>query len=49
MDELNTLLLEKKHIIDSIHLLNTFLSYHVEGFKKVKSMGMVHSILNEER
>ena len=35
-------------MIDSIRLLNTFLSYHIEGLKKVKSMEMVRSILNEE-
>ena len=49
LDELNTLLRENICIIDSIYLLNAFLSYHVEGFKKVKSMKMVRSILNEER
>ena len=48
LDELNTLLRKNIYIIDSIHLLNAFLSYHVEGFKKVKSMEMVRSILNEE-
>ena len=49
LEELNTLLRYEKYIIDSIHLLNAFLSYHVEGFKKVKSMEMVRNILNEER
>ena len=48
LNEINTLLREKKEIIDSILLLDTFLSYHIEGLKKVKSMEMVRSILNKE-
>ena len=48
LNELNVLLRSRKEIIDSIRLLDTFLSYHIEGLKKVKSMEMVRSILNEE-
>ena len=36
-------------IIDSIQLLDVFLSYHIEGLIKVKSMDMVRSILDEEK
>jgi len=48
LNELNTLLRKRKEIIDLIQLLDTFLSYHIEGLKKVKSMEMVFSILNKE-
>ena len=48
LNELNALLWSRKEIIDSIRLLDTFLSFHIEGLKKVKSMEMVRSILNKE-
>jgi len=48
LNELNALLRKRKEITDSIRLLDTFLSYHIEGLKKVKSMDIVRSILNEE-
>ena len=47
LDELITFS-RKKEIIDSIKLLYEFLSYHIEGLKKVKSMAMVRSILDKE-
>ena len=49
LDELGVLSIGKKDILDSIQLLDVFLSYHIEGLKKVKSMDMVRSILNEEK
>ena len=49
LDELTTLSRRKKDIIDSIRLLDAFLSYHIEGINKVKSMEMIRSILNEEK
>ena len=48
LDELDELSVEKKDILDSIQLLNIFLSYHIEGLKKVKSMEIVRSILDKE-
>ena len=33
----------------TIFHLRSFLSYHIEGIKKVNSMGMVRSIINEEK
>ena len=47
LDELITMS-QKKEIRDSIQLLYAFLSYHIEGLKKVKSMKIVRSILDEE-
>lgn len=49
LDELDTLSIEKKDILDSIQLLDTFLSYHIEGSNKVKSMHMVRIILNDKK
>ena len=39
----------KKDVLDSIQFLDVFLSYHIEGLKKVHSMDMVRSIINEEK
>ena len=39
----------KKDVLDSIQFLDVFLSYHIEGLKKVHSMDMVRSIVNEEK
>ena len=47
LDELITFS-QKKEIRDSIQLLYAFLSYHIEGLKKVKSMEIVRSILDKE-
>ena len=41
--------MEKKDIFDSIWFLDVFLSYHIDGLKKVNSMDMVRSIVNEEK
>ena len=48
LDELTSLSKRKKEILESIKLLDTFLSYHIGNLQKVKSMKMVRSILNEE-
>ena len=49
LDELNALAMAKKDVLDSIQFLDIFLSYHIEGLKKVNSMDMVRSIVNEEK
>jgi DNA repair protein RecO len=49
LDELNALTMAKKDVLDSIQFLDVFLSYHIEGLKKVHSMDMVRSIINEEK
>jgi len=49
LDEIETLSLNRKNVIDSIQLLDVFLSYHIEELKKVKSMKMIRSILNKEK
>ena len=49
LDKLNALTMAKKDVLDSIQFLDVFLSYHIEGLKKVHSMDMVRSIINEEK
>jgi DNA repair protein RecO (recombination protein O) len=49
LDELNALTMAKKDVLDSIQFLDIFLSYHIEGLKKVHSMDMVRTIINEEK
>ena len=49
LDELNALTMSKKDVLDSIQFLDVFLSYHIEGLKKVNSMNMVRNIVNEEK
>jgi len=49
LDELNTFSIEKKDMRSSIQLLDTFLSYHIEGSNKVKSMHMVRNILDDQK
>jgi DNA repair protein RecO (recombination protein O) len=49
LDELNALVMAKKDVLDSIQFLDVFLSYHIEGLKKVNSMDMVRNIVNEEK
>ena len=49
LDELNALTMAKKDVLASIQFLYVFLSYHIEGLKKVHSMDMVRSIINEEK
>ena len=49
LDELNALTMAKKDVLDSIQFLDIFLSYHIEGLKKVNSMDMVRSLVNEEK
>ena len=49
LDELNAVAMIKKDVLDSIQFLDVFLSYHIEGLKKVNSMDMVRSIVNEEK
>ena len=49
IDELDTFLAEKKEFFDSIVLLDAFLSYHIEGLNKVKSMHMVRIILMKNK
>ena len=49
LDELNALSMSKKDVLDSIRFFDVFLSYHIEGLKKVNSMDMVRSMVNEEK
>ena len=49
LDELNALAMEKKDVLESIQFLDVFLSYHIEGLKKVHSMDMVRNMVNEEK
>ena len=48
LDEINLLSFTKKTILDSIYLMELFLSYHIEGFNKIKSLKIVYNILNKE-
>ena len=41
--------MSKKDVLDSIRFFDVFLSYHIEGLKKVNSMDMVRSMVNEEK
>jgi DNA repair protein RecO (recombination protein O) len=47
IDELDRFSAEKNELLDSILLLDAFLSYHIEGLNKVKSMHMVRIMLNK--
>jgi len=47
LDDLNTISLPNSDIIDSIHLLESFLLFHVDGIKKVQSMDVLRKLLNE--
>ena len=46
LDDLNKISLSNSDIIDSIYFLESFLLFHVMGIKRVKSMKMVHKLLN---
>ena len=48
LDEVHTLSINIQGIANSIHFLDTFISFHLEGLKKVRSMEMVQQILNNE-
>ena len=47
LDELILVSQGEKSIMESIRLLDAFLSHHIEELKKVNSMKMVRSILNK--
>ena len=47
LDDLNTLSLSNSDIIESVHFLESFLLFHVEGFKKVQTMDMVKNLLSK--
>ena len=48
LDEIHTLSINIQGIANSIQFLDTFISFHSEGLKKVRSMEMVQQILNNE-
>ena len=48
LDDLQTLSINILDIANSIQFLTTFISFHLEGLKKVRSMQMVQQILKEE-
>ena len=48
LDELQTLSINIQGIANSIQFLDAFISFHLEGLKKVRSMEMVKQILNEK-
>jgi DNA repair protein RecO (recombination protein O) len=48
IDEIHTLSINIQGIANSIQFLDTFISFHSEGLKKVRSMEMVQQILNNE-
>ena len=48
LDEIHTLSINIQDIANSIQFLDTFISFHSEGLKKVRSMEMVQQILNNE-
>ena len=47
LDDLNTLSLSNSDIIESVHFLESFLLFHIEGFKKVQTMDMVKNLLSK--
>ena len=47
LDDLNTLSLSNSDIIESIRFLESFLLFHIEGFKKVQTMDMVKNLLSK--
>ena len=48
LDEIHTLSINIQGIANSIQFLDTFISFYLEGLKKVRSMKMVQQILNNE-
>ena len=48
LDDIHTLSINIQGIANSIQFLDTFISFHSEGLKKVRSMEMVQQILNNE-
>ena len=48
LDDLQTLSINILDIANSIQFLDAFISFHLEGLKKVRSMEMVKQILNEK-
>ena len=48
LDEIHTLSVNIQGIANSIQFLDAFISFHLEGLKKVRSMEMVKQILNEK-
>ena len=48
LDEIHTLSINIQGIANSIQFLDAFISFHLEGLKKVRSMEMVKQILNKK-
>ena len=48
LDEIHTLSINIQGIANSIQFLDTFISFHLEGLKNVRSMEMVKQILNKK-
>jgi len=46
LDNLNTISMPNSDIMDSIYFLESFMLFHVEGFKKVQSMDMIRTLIN---
>ena len=46
LDDLKTLSINKQGITNSIQFLDLFISFHLEGLKKLRSMTMLKQILN---
>ena len=46
LDEIHTLSINIQGIANSIQFLDAFISFHLEGLKKLRSMTMLQQILN---
>ena len=46
LDNLNTISISKSDIIDSIYFLESFILFHIDGLKRVRSMGVLRKLLN---
>ena len=46
LDNLNTISVSDSDIMDSICFLESFMLFHVEGFKKVRSMDLLRNMIN---
>jgi len=49
LDELQTLKYDKNIVLNPIRFLDIFITHHIEGLKRVKSMEMVRSFINNEQ
>lgn len=48
LDQINILSFNKREILNSVSLLEIFLSCHIEGFNNIKSLKIIHNILNNK-